>query len=374
MTRRFCASAISRGKVVPQGSPWASPETKEGLRSGRPLVATGMSRLKLVSLPALVLVVIAQAASSAQANDPDRVYRIVVLAFGPRPVSRTVATAPLAAFRQTLRELGYVEGRNLVLEDRWAAGRLDRFPILAAELVRLEPDIIVASGAGAVRAAMAATRQIPIVIAGAADPVAEGLVTNLARPDANVTGVSVLTGREIEGIRLELLKEVVPGITQVAVILDSTSRLDPAPLEDAARALNIKLLLSGETESPEEFQDTFAEIVREHADAVYAPETPINALQRRRIVELASKHHLPAIYGSREFVEAGGLMAYGPNFAELFRRAAFYVDRILKGATPSELPVEQPIHFELVINIKTAKSLGLAFPRSILIRADEVVR
>ncbi len=335
-------------------------------------MATAMNRLKSVSLLALVLVVIAQSAPSAQPDETDKVYRIGFLAFGPRPVSRTMATAPLAAFRQTLRELGYVEGRNLVLEDRWAAGRLDRFPILAAELVHLEPDIIVASGAGAVRAAMRATQQIPIVIAGAADPVGEGLVTSLAHPDANVTGVSALPGRELEGKRLELLQEAVPGVTRVAVILDSSSRLDPAPLQAAARALGITLLLSGETESPEEFRDTFAEMVRKRADAVYAPETPINVGQRRLIVELALKHRLPAIYGSREFIEAGGLMAYGPNFAELFRRAAIYTDRILKGAAPGDLPVEQPMRFELVLNIRTAKTLGLSFPPSILLRADEV--
>lgn len=333
-----------------------------------------MSRLIIGPLVGLVLVVLAPPAPSDQPDATDRVFRIGFLAFGPRPAGRSVAASPLVAFRQTLRELGYVEGRNLALEERWAEARLNRLPVLAAELVHLEPDIIVASGAGAVRAAMRTTQQIPIVIAGAADPVAEGLVTSLAHPDANVTGVSVLPGRELEGKRLQLLKEAIPGVTRVAVVLDSTSRLDPTPLENAAKALGITLLLSGETESPDEFEDTFAEMVRDSADALYAPETPINARQRRLIVELASKHRLPAIYGARGFVEAGGLMAYGPDFAELFRRAAFYVDRILKGATPSELPVEQPIHFELVINIKTAKSLGLSFPRSILIQADEVIR
>jgi putative ABC transport system substrate-binding protein len=335
---------------------------------------TDINRRKIASLVALVLALMAPPAPASQPDETDKVYRIGFLAFGPRPVSRAVAASPLLAFRQTLRELGYVEGQNLVLDERWAEARLDRLPVLAAELVQLKPDIIVASGAGAVRAAKRATRQIPIVIAGAADPVAEGLVTSLAHPDANVTGVSVLAGRELEGKRLELLQETVPGVTRVAVILDSTSRLDPAPLQVAAGALGITLLLSGETESPDEFQDTFAEMVGDRADAVYAPETPINARQRRLIVELALEHRLPAIYGSREFVEAGGLMAYGPSFATLFRRAAIYVDRILKGAAPSDLPVEQPMHFELVINTKTAKSLGLRFPRSILIRADEVVR
>jgi putative ABC transport system substrate-binding protein len=335
-------------------------------------VITDINRWNFVFLVAFVLGIMAPWAPSAQAQESTKVYRIGFLAFGHRPVGSAVAASPLVAFRQSLRELGYVEGRNLVLEERWAETRLDRLPVLAGELVGLEPDVIVASGAGAVRAAKRATQQIPIVIAGSPDPVAEGLVASLAHPGANVTGVSFMPGRELEGKRLELLQEAVPGVTRVAVILDSTSRLDPAPLQAAARALGITLLLSGETESPEEFRDTFAEMVRERADAIYAPETPINVGQRLLIVELALKHRLPAIYGAREFVEAGGLMAYGPSFAELFRRAAIYTDRILKGAAPGELPVEQPMRFELALNIRTAKILGLSFPPSILIQADEV--
>ncbi len=322
---------------------------------------------------AFVLGIIALPTPSAQAQESTKVYRIGFLAFGHRPVGSAVAASPLVAFRQSLRDLGYVEGRNLILDERWAETHLDRLPVLAAELVGLKPDVIVASGARAVRAAMRATQQIPIVIAGAADPVAEGLVRSLAHPDANVTGVSVLPGRELEGKRLELLQEAVPGVTRVAVILDSTSRMDPAPLQAAARALGITLLLSGETESPEEFRDTFTEMVRDRADAVYAPETPINVGQRRLVVEMALKHRLPAIYGAREFVEAGGLMSYGPSFAELFRRAAIYTDKIFKGASPSDLPVEQPMRFELVINLKTARELGLTLPPAIMIRATEFI-
>jgi putative ABC transport system substrate-binding protein len=310
----------------------------------------------------------------ATAQQPKQVYRIGFLALGHRPASDTATTSPLTVFRQALRELGYIEGRNLVLEERWAESHLNRLSVLAGELAQLRPDVIVASGASAVRAAKRATQHIPIVIAGAADPVAEGLVASLAHPDANVTGVSSLTGRAFEGKRLELLLEAIPKVTRVAVILDSTSRRDPGPLQTAARILGLTLLLSGETESPEEFRDAFHEMVRDGADAVYAPETPINVRQKQLIVELALKHRLPAIYGSREFVEAGGLMSYGPNFAELFRRAAVYVDRILKGAMPGDLPVEQPMHFELVLNIKSMKELGLKFPPSILIQADEVIK
>ncbi len=337
------------------------------------VMITDINRWNIAFLVAFVLGIIAPGTPSTQAQESTKVYRVGFLAFGHRPVGSSVADSPLAAFRQSLRELGYVEGRNLVLEERWSEARLDRLPALADELVRLKPNVIVASGAGAVRAAKRATQQIPIVIAGAADPVAEGLVTSLAHPGANVTGVSALPGRELEGKRLQLLQEAVPGLTRVAVILDSTSRLDPAPLQAAARALSITLLLSGETESPEEFRDAFAEMVRDRADAAYAPETPINARQRRLIVELALKHRLPTIYGSREFVEVGGLMAYGPSYADLFRRAAYYVDKILKGARPADLPVQRPTKFDLVINLKTAKTLGITVPPALLLRANEVI-
>ncbi len=322
----------------------------------------------------LVLVVTTSVMAVGQSDQADRVYRIGFLAFGPRSESTATTASPLVAFRQTLRERGYVEGENLILDERWAEARLNRLPFLAAELVQLKPDVIVASGANAVRAAMRETLEIPIVIAGAPDPVAQGLISNLAQPDANVTGVASMLGRELEGKRLQLLLQAIPGITRVAFIMDSTSQLDPMPLQSAARDLGITLLLSGETESSDEFRDTFAEMVRDRADAVYAPETPINVRQRRLLVGLALEHRLPAIYGSREYVEAGGLMSYGPNYSELFSRVAIYVDRILKGVAPGELPVEQPIHFEFVLNNRTAKLLGLSFPTRTLMQADEVIQ
>lgn len=332
------------------------------------MAVTGWLKIALIALLAL-----AASTATAQPDPQDKVYRIGFLAFGPRPVGSKVKS-PLLSFRQTLRERGYVEGQNLELVERWAEARLNRLPILAAELIELKPDVIVASGASAVRAVMRETREIPIVIAGASDPIAEGLVPSLSRPGANVTGISVLPGRELEGKRLEFLKKVIPEATRVAVILDSTSRLDPGPLEAAAEQLGITLIFSAETESDEEFRDTFASMIQERADAVYAPETPINARQRRLIVELALEHRLPAIYGSREYVEAGGLMSYGPNFSELFARAAIYTDRILKGASPGKLPIEQPMHLELVINQQVAKHLGLNFPTTMLMFADEVIR
>ena len=321
-----------------------------------------------IALLALVI-----SAATAQSGQDDKVYRIGFLAFGPRPVG-TEVKSPLVSFRQTLRERGYVDGDNLKLDERWAEARLNRLPSLAAELVKLKPDILVASGASAVRAVMRETREIPIVIAGASDPVAEGLVSSLSEPGANVTGISVLPGRELEGKRLEFLQRVIPGATRVAVILDSTSRHDPAPLKDAANQLGITLIFSAETESEEEFRATFGDMIQRRADAVYAPETPVNARQRRLIVDLALEHRLPAIFGSREYVEAGGLMSYGPNFSELFERAAIYTDRILKGAIPGRLPIEQPMHLELVINKKVAKQLHLSFPTMILMLADEVIQ
>jgi putative ABC transport system substrate-binding protein len=310
---------------------------------------------------------------AGEAPSAERHFRIGFLAFGPPPPDPVPPAFPLTAFRQGLRELGYVEGHTVILEERWAAGELARLPALAVELVQLPVDVIVATGASAVRAAMGATRSIPIVIAGAADPVAEGLVTSLARPEGNVTGLAVLAGREVEGKRLELLRTAVPTAARVAVILDSTGRLDPTPLRDAARALGLTLLFSAETATPEEFQRAFAAMMTDGADALYAPETPVNARHRHLIVELAAQHRLPAMYASRDFVEAGGLMAYGPSLVVLFQRAATYVDKILKGALPADLPVEQPAHFELVLNLKTAQALGLALPPILLFQADEVL-
>jgi putative ABC transport system substrate-binding protein len=307
----------------------------------------------------------------AEAQQSGKAYRIGFLASGPDP---SQPASPFAAFRQGLRELGYMEGQNILLEIRYAKGAHERLPSLAADLVKLKVDIIVASGLSAVRATKNATQTIPIVMVGAMDPVAFELVASLARPGGNITGLSDSAGRELEGKRLELLKETVPKVSRVGVVLDSASRLDPAPLKEAARALGLTLILSSETATPEEFESTFATMIRERAAALYAPETPINARHRGLIIELATKHRLPTMYGSREFVEAGGLMAYGANFAELFHHAAIYVDKILKGVKPAELPVQQPLQFELVISLMAAKRIGLTIPPAILARADKVIK
>ena len=305
-----------------------------------------------------------------EAQQTTKVSRIGFLAFG----SPSGASSSFEAFRKGLGEMGYVEGQNFSIEHRWAEGQQDRLSGLASELARIKVDIIMASGMSAVLAAKNATKTIPIVFVGAADPVAWGLVASLAHPGGNVTGLSELPGREIEGKRLELLKEAFPRISRVAVVLDSTGRIDPSPLQSAARALGLTLLLSDETVTPDEFRSAFASMTREKVDALYAPQTPINVRHRNLIVELAAKHRLPAMYGSSEFVEAGGLMSYGAHFSDLFRRAAVFVDKILKGKKPAELPVEQPTKFELVINVQAAKKIQAVVRPEVLARADKVIK
>jgi len=329
-------------------------------------------RLRTIGLISTLALGLLAGPLPTEAQQAGKVYRIGFLAFGSPPSGPSHS---LEAFRQRLRELGYVESENRGLELRYAEGKFDRLSGLAAELVRLKMDIIVASGTSAAWAAKEATKSVPIVIAGASDPVAFGLVGSLARPGGNVTGFSELAGREIEGKRLELLKEAVPTASRVAVVMDSTSRRDPTPLEEAAKALGFTLLLSDEeVVTPDEFQSAFATMIREGTDALYAPETPVNVLHRSLIIKLAAVNRIPSMFGSREFVEAGGLMSYGSSFADIFRSVATYVDKILKGTKPANLPVQQPKRFELVINLQTAKKIGLMIPPQLLMRADKVIK
>ena len=231
-----------------------------------------------------------------------------------------------------------------------------------------------ASGVSAVLASKRAAPHIPVVVAGASDPVAFGLVATLARPGGNVTGIADTPGRELEGKRLETLKELAPHATRIAVVLDSSSRRDPLTILAAARTLGLTLLISPETTTPDAFRRTFATLKRDGMQAIYAPETPINAEHRELIITLTVEHRLPAMFGAREFVDAGGLAAYGPSYVALHRRAAEYVDRILRGAAPGSIPVEQPSRLELAINLKTAATIGLAVPPALLLRADHVVQ
>jgi putative ABC transport system substrate-binding protein len=281
----------------------------------------------------------------------------------------------LEAFRQGLRDLGYVEGQNLVIESRYAEGREERLPDLAAELVRLKVDVIVAGGP-AIRAAQHATSTIPIVMAVTGDPVQSGYVASLARPGGNITGVSVL-GAELTGKRLEILKETVPQSTRIAVLANPATPTYGALMHDltvTARALGLHLHVL-ELRSPDELDPAFAAMRRAGAEALFVVEDPLLIDHLRgRIADLAATHRLPAIYSWKMSVAAGGLMSYGPSMPDMTRRAATYVDKILKGTTPGELPVERPMKFELVINLKTAKALGLTIPPTLLFQADEVIQ
>jgi putative ABC transport system substrate-binding protein len=274
-----------------------------------------------------------------------------------------------------LRGLGYVEGRNILLEERWADGTSDRLPALAAELVRLNVDVIVTASTPAVQAAQQATKTVPIVMTLVSDPVASGVVASLARPGGNVTGLSLMHP-EVSGKRLALLKEVIPKLSRVAVFWSPSTasyQLVLSETETAARALGVQLQ-PVEGRGPTDFDSGFSAIARERAGALVVLPDALFRNRQRRILDLAAKSRLPAMYWSRDFVEAGGLMAYGANLPDVFRQAANFVDRILKGAKPGDLPIEQPAKLELVINLKTAQALGLTIPPSLLLRADHVVQ
>jgi putative tryptophan/tyrosine transport system substrate-binding protein len=309
---------------------------------------------------------------TAEAQQATKVHRIGRLSSG----SPTELNPNLEAFRQGLRELGYVEGQNLVIESRYAEGSPERLRDLAVELVQCKVDVIVAVAAAATRAAQHATRTIPIVMAGTSNLVGDGLVASLARPGGNTTGFSNLTV-ELPGKRLELLKEAVPQSVRIAVLANPAASGYESAMNNltvAARALGLQLHVV-ELRSPDELDATFAAMTRAGADALIVVGEPLllDSL-RGRTVDLAAKHRLPAMYSWRELVVAGGLMSYGPSLPDMHRRVATYVDKILKGAKPADLPVEQPRKFELVMNLKTAQTLGLTIPSNLLILADEMVK
>jgi putative tryptophan/tyrosine transport system substrate-binding protein len=281
----------------------------------------------------------------------------------------------IETFRQGLRELGYVEGKNIAIEYRFADGMNDRLPELVAELVSLKVDIIVTTPASPASAAKNVTKTIPIVFVGAGDPVGIGLVDSLARPGGNLTGLTILNP-ELSGKRLELLKEASPRITRVAFLFNPSNRTSQLILEEterAAKGLGIQIQ-SLEVRSLNDFDGVFAAAIRKRPHALFAAAQPIISTHRARILEFVSKNRLPAIFGSTEMVEAGGLMSYSPDLSEQFRRAAVYVDKILKGAKPADLPVEQPMKFGFVINLKAAKEIGLTIPPNVLARADRVIK
>ena len=322
----------------------------------------------------LIAVVLLALGVTAEAQQAKKVPRIGYLSSSDPNTESTRAEA----IRLGLRELGYMEGQNIAIEYRYTEGKRDRAPELAAELVHLKVDIIVvAGGAPWIRAAKNATKTIPIVMSGAGiDPVVAGLVESLARPGGNVTGITNLT-RELGGKRLELLKEAVPKLSRVAVLYE-LGLLGPARelkevLPTAAGALGLTVR-SWEVRRADDFEKVFAALNKERPDGLYVLGGPLMATNQKRIVGFALKSRLPSVYNRREDIEAGGLMSYGADFADSYRRVAYYVDRILKGAKPADLPVEQPTKFELVINLKTAKQIGLTIPQSLLYRADKVIK
>jgi putative tryptophan/tyrosine transport system substrate-binding protein len=307
---------------------------------------------------------------AAEAQQAGKVPLVVVLlGWSPNP------DPIFEALRQGLRQAGYTEGQNILVEGRWAEGKLDRLPNLAAELVRIKADMIVAGGNQAVRAAKHATRTIPIVMVSG-DAVEDGLVSSLVRPGGNVTGLTIFSS-ELAAKRLELLKEIVPRLTRVAVLWNSANpgtalQLREAKAASHALGLEVQVVeVSGQ--GPDDLESAVGLAQRSHAGALYVASDVFFQAHSVRIAELAAKAKLPAIYAFREHVEAGGLMAYGQNIPDMFRRTVVYVDKILKGAKPGDLPVEQATKFELVINLKTAKALGLTIPPSLLSRAEEVI-
>jgi putative ABC transport system substrate-binding protein len=306
----------------------------------------------------------------AEAQSAEKVPVVGMLDYGAPDAARL---AWWKALREGLQELGYVEGRSISFEVRWAEGRVGRLPGLAAELVRLQVSVIVTGGGEAARAAKQATATIPIVMGSGADPVQLGLVASLGQPGGNVTGVTSLSS-ELIAKRLQLLRELLPKVSRVAVLSDETpnSRMSVRDTEAGARMLSIEVFPVG-ARDPNQLDRAISGARRERAGALMIIASPSMFIERRRIGDLAVKYRLPSAVGGREYAEAGGLFSYAVSYPALFRRAAVYVDKILKGAKPADLPVEQPTKFELVINLKTAKALGLTIPPSLLGRADEVI-
>ncbi len=332
-----------------------------------------IENLKWLGLSVIAFVFVVTGAV-VQAQQPKKVPRIGYLS----SVDAARESTRAEAIRLALRELGYIEGQNIATDYRYAEGKADRYPELAAELVRLKVDIILAAGgAGVIRAAKNATKTIPIVmVGGGADPVKAGLVENVARPGGNVTGVTNLA-TELGGKRLELLKEAVPNVVRVAVLYEPANPGNALEVKEvlpvAARALKL-VIQPWEVRAADGFDRVLAALNKERPDGLYVPPGPLMRANEKRITSFALKSRLPSMYQSREAVEAGGLMSYGAELFDSYRRVAWYVDRILKGAKPADLPVEQPTKFELVINLKTAKQIGLTIPQSMLYRADKVIK
>jgi len=327
--------------------------------------------MRLIGLAVVLALSFTLAPLAAEAQQSTKVPRIGLLGGG----SASTNAARTDAFRRGLRELGYVEGKNIVIEELWADGKADRLPALVAELVRLKVDVIISAGPTVTRAVKEANFTTPVVMGFDDDPVGSGFVSSLARPGGNITGLSSLSPG-LSAKQLEFLKEIIPRLSRVAVLgslIHPGTAQSLQEMEIAARALKVQLQYL-DVVDPKQIETAFGAARKERADAVLVLTSIATNLRRRQIVDLALKSGLPAIYFTREWVEAGGLLTYGASYTDLFHRAATYVDKILKGAKPADLPVEQPTKFELVINLKTAKALGLTIPQSLLSRADQVIQ
>jgi putative tryptophan/tyrosine transport system substrate-binding protein len=321
----------------------------------------------------IVTLLLFAASTFAQAQQPAKIPRVGILFIGGRDQPH------LEAFKQGLRERGYTEGKNIVLEYRYAEGKVDRLPSLAAELVQLKVDVIVTTSGNSARAATEATKTIPIVLTTGADPVKTGLAESLAKPGGNVTGFSIIE-EDLSGKRVEILKETFPKMTRVAYLWNPVAVAYPASgnlsydqVQKATKAVGVQLL-SYKVSSLAEIEKAFADMPKVRPDALLVLQSPLMTLNSKKIVELALKQRLAGMYPTRQFAEEGGLMAYGPLIGDLYRRAAIYIDKILKGAKPAELPVEQPMKFEFIINLKAAKQIGLTIPPNVLVRADRVIK
>ena len=325
--------------------------------------------MRRIGLAVVLALSLALAPLAGEAQQAGKMPRIGVLS-GPLSAN----AARIKAFREGLGELGYVEGKSIVIEWRFWGDKGDRLPALALELTRLKVDVLVAFGPASTQAAKEATNTIPIVMAQVNDPIGAGFVASLARPGGNITGLSVMAP-ELSGKKLELLKEIVPKLSRVAVFGTSTLPGNAQSVKEtelAAKTLGLQLQYLG-VEDPKDLDTAFRNAVSWRAHAIIVLQSPVFGSRRKALVELAVKNRLPAMYSHSDYMDAGGLMFYGPNTSDLFRRAATYVDKILKGAKPADLPVEQPTSFELVVNLKTAKALGLTIPPSVLLQADRVI-
>jgi ABC-type uncharacterized transport system substrate-binding protein len=337
-------------------------------RSDNGKLATQNLNLLWLSVITFVLVICGAVVEAQQFTQLPRIGFLTV-------ATPAILAARIDAFRQGLRELGYVEGKNIAIEWRFAEGRLDRQSDLAAELVHLNVDVLVTSGATVTRAAKEVTTKIPIVMGQDSDPVGSGFVASLARPGGNITGLSTLAP-EITGKRLEILKEIIPKLSRVAVLGSSTEPGYAQVLKEmdlAAEVLRLRLQFV-DVLGAKDFQTGFRQVSNGRPDGMVVLNSAVFISQRPKVVEFGAKNRLPAMYSNSEFVNDGGLMTYGVSFTDLFRRAATYVDKILKGAKPADLPVEQPKKFEFIINLKAAKQIGLTIPPNVLARADKVIR